>query len=147
MNAGKKYSFVLGIDPGVSTGIAVWDKKKKQLVKVETMLIHDAMAFIRGFVDIEACVFVRVEDSRQRKWIPQERDMKQRIGRAKGAGSVSRDCVIWQDFLISLKIDFEMVAPRKGLTKYSAAAFKKLTKYEGRTSSHGRDASLLIFGY
>ncbi len=65
----------------------------------------------------------------------------------QGAGSVKRDCKIWEDFLTDLDIPFEMVAPRKGMTKYSAAAFKKLTGYEGKTSEHARDAAMLVFGF
>src|SRR5580765_684237 len=103
------------------------------------------MQFIREYKSAGFDILVRIEDARLRKWIPQEKDIQQRIGRAKGAGSVSRDAKIWEDFLTDLNIDFELVPPKKGMTKYNAASFNRLTKYEGKTSSHARDAALLVF--
>lgn len=127
--------------------MAVWSKAINSFLVIDTLKIHYAMEFIREYKSAGFNILVRIEDARKRRWIPQERDIQQRIGRAKGAGSVSRDAKIWEDFLTDLDIDFELVAPAKGMTKYNAAAFKKLTKYEGVTSEHGRDAGLLVFGY
>ena len=142
----KKYSFYIGIDPGVNTGLSIWDKKQKTLIQVQTIAIHKAWEIVTTFQNANHDLFIRVEDARQRKWIPQEKNIKQRVGRAKGAGSVSRDCTIWEDFLTDLKVDFEMVAPRKGMTKYDEETFKKITGYSKQTSSHARDAAMLVYG-
>ena len=63
-----------------------------------------------------------------------------------GAGSVRRDCEIWEEFCNHYKIPFDAVPPRKGLTKWDADTFAKVTGYKGRTSNHARDAALLVFG-
>ncbi len=136
----KKYNYYIGIDPGVNTGFAVWNKERKVFSKLETLPIHIVMDKIRYWVNQQP--FIRVEDARQRKWFGKRSEMKK-----QGAGSVKRDCKIWEDFLTDLNIPFEMVAPHKGMTKYSAAAFKKLTGYEGKTSEHARDAAMLVFGF
>jgi hypothetical protein len=135
-----KYNYYIGIDPGVNTGIAIWNKTGKCLGSIRTLPIHQAMGIVYKYKGTDS-VFVRVEDARQRKWFGERAEQKQ-----QGAGSVKRDCKIWEDLLTDLNIPFEMVAPRKGMTKYSAAAFKKLTGYEGKTSEHARDAGMLVFG-
>lgn len=144
-----KYTYIIGIDAGTKTGVAVWDKNKKEFEVITTLKIHQAMYLIKVWKDNiwKEKVFIRVEDARKRRWIPQEKNLKERVGRAKGAGSVCRDASIWEDFLTDIGADFEMVAPRKGMTKYSAEAFKKLTGYKGVTSEHGRDAGMLVYGY
>ena len=63
-----------------------------------------------------------------------------------GAGSVKRDAVIWEEFCIDNGIKFFSVPPAKGLTKWSAQTFSEVTGWQGRTSNHGRDAALLVYG-
>jgi hypothetical protein len=133
--------YIIGIDPGTYTGIAVYDCERKMFVLVATLSIHRAMDVVKGF-EIEKSIFVRVEDARLRNWFGKS-------GREKlqGAGSVKRDSKIWSDFLTDEGIPFELVAPKNNVTKISAEAFKKLTGYNGRTSEHGRDAAMLVWGY
>jgi len=38
------------------------------------------------------------------------------------------------------------VAPERGRTKLSAEQFRTVTGYAGITSSHGRDAAMLVYG-
>jgi len=143
-----KYKIYIGIDCGVNTGYCEWCSVSKQIHQLETLLIHQAL---EGVKDINEQwpgeVFVRVEDARLRNWIPQQRDEKAERGRREGAGSVKRDAKIWEDFLKDLGIPFEMVPPKKNKTKLSAVAFKKMTGYKGKSSSHARDAAMLVVGF
>ena len=91
-------------------------------------------------------VRARVEDARQRKWIPNMGSFRNEIGRAKGAGSVERDCSIWEDFLADIGIPCEMVAPKNNVTKLRQEAFSNLTGWTQRTNEHERDAAMLVFG-
>jgi hypothetical protein len=143
----KLYQFIIGIDCGVSTGIGIWSRREKKLKGVATGMIHEAMNVVMSYRDLYQHIFVRVEDARQRTWIPNEKNIKERVGRAKGAGSVSRDAKIWEDFLTDNKIPFEMVAPKNNKTKMDADTFKKYTQWEEVTNEHGRDAAMLCFGY
>ena len=86
-------------------------------------------------------VLVRVEDARQATW-----KRKGDVYKAKGAGSVMRDASVWEDFLEDLGVDYEMIRPRKEFTKWKEDDFKSLTKFEGRTSEHSRDAALTVYG-
>ena len=67
--------------------------------------------------------------------------------KAQGAGSIKRDCNIWEDFLKDLGIDYQFIRPnKKSMLKMDDKAFRALTGWDKRTSSHGRDAAMLVFG-
>ena len=136
----------IGIDTGVHTGIAVWDSERKEFVMVETMKIHEAMNLVYDYADSDIPLQVRFEDARQRKWIPFAKNMTGELGRAQGAGYVKAHCQIWEDFLRDKDIPFEMIAPRRNMTKLSAEQFGRITGYKGRTSEHSRDATMLVYG-
>lgn len=136
----------IGIDTGVHTGIAVWDSEKRKFVYLETLKIHEALQIVSSYAykDIPLCV--RFEDARQRKWIPFAKNMTGELGRAQGAGYVKAHCQIWEDFLRDKDIPFEMIAPRRNVTKLSAEQFERITGYKARTSEHSRDAAMLVYG-
>lgn len=138
----------IGIDPGVNTGFAVWNKTEQKLDMLDTMTITQAMKTVEDFngvldevTDTEYKVVVFMEDARQRNWFGQS-------GREKlqGAGSVKRDCAIWETFCQEADIELRKIAPKNNYTKLSAEQFRKLTGWKGRTSDHARDAAMLVFG-
>lgn len=132
---------VIGIDTGVNTGYAVWSNIKNKLIEVETLMIHQAMDGVLEYHKLYGKdLLVRFEDARQRKWYGDS-------GREKlqGAGSVKRDAKIWEDFLTDNLINHEAVAPSRNTTKVNAGTFKAITKWDKRTSEHGRDAAMLCF--
>lgn len=137
-------AYLVGIDPGKHTGIAVWSTDSQHFELVETMPIHRALAYIRANVDVGLRVYF--EDARQRRWLPKDATSSEYRGHLMGAGSVKRDSVIWQDALTDWGIPFEMVPPRAGATKWDADTFARITGYKGRTSNHARDAALLVYG-
>lgn len=143
----KDYDIIIGIDPGVETGLAVWDKtaKPRALITVETVKIHDALESVKIYIKYFR-VLVRVEDARLRKYLPREKSLSEERGKLQGAGSIKRDSKIWEDFLESLGVDYELLAPAAGRTKWSQEYFKTITGYTGKTSNHARDAAALVYG-
>ncbi|HEY4150565.1 MAG TPA: hypothetical protein VGM41_16610 [Chitinophagaceae bacterium] len=143
----KRYTWYVGIDTGVNTGLAVWCGESKRLSSVKTVKIHNALDAVRRLIeDYPGKVVVRVEDARLRTWIPREATESAERGRREGAGSVKRDCSIWEDFLEDLWVDYQLVAPKNNKTKVKEAYFHSLTKWEERTSGHARDAAMLVYG-
>ena len=127
---------LIGIDPGVKTGVAMWSTKNKTL-KLESRLIHQCILDFRAMMFYPDLVFI--EDARKRKHFDEDVSYK-----AQGAGSVKRDCKIWEDFLTDMKIPFILRHPRN--TKIDAPTFKTMTGYQGVTNQHTRDAAMLVFG-
>lgn len=140
--------FFIGIDCGVETGVAVWDKKSKTLVEVCSMPIHKALELVKTYErNFQGDVLVRIEDARLRKWIPKGKTEQEERGRREGAGYVKRDAVIWEHFLLDHGIPYELVAPKNNKTKVKASYFSKLTGWKLPTNDHARDAAMLVFGF
>jgi hypothetical protein len=137
-----KYTHYIGIDAGRNTGFAVYSMASKAFSRVSTLKIHRAMEEILQLHSQGNVLLVRVEDARKRKFFGHTgREMLQ------GAGSVKRDCSIWEDFLEDHKIPYELVPPKNNQTKMDADTFVKMTRYSGKTNVHGRDAAMLVYGY
>lgn len=129
----------IGIDTGVNTGFAVWDKDRRELVELSTLKIHRAMERVKELSDSHD-IKVYFEDARQRQWFG-----RSGVEKLQGAGSVKRDCSIWEDYLTDLGVEFYAIAPKNNSTKMNASFFSKITGYQGRTSEHSRDAAMLVF--
>lgn len=140
-----KYRYLIGIDTGVHTGYALWDLESLDLWDVDTLTVTQALLRVKAVSEAYR-VKVYFEDARQRRWIPDTHDLRREMGRRQGAGSVKRDCQIWEDFCRENGIPYEAVAPKRNRTKLSAEAFANLTGWKGRTSEHARDAAMLVFG-
>ena len=139
---------LIGIDTGTHTGFAVYDTKAKKLTEVTSMMIHKAMERIAELKKLHTDIKVRVEDPRQRTWFGTERmTREEERKRLQGVGSVKRDATIWEDYLTELGVEFEMVAPKRNITKMSQEYFKQLTGWKKQTNEHSRDAAMLVFGF
>ena len=137
---------VVGIDPGVNTGLAVWDTSARQFLDIKCFNIVGAMRYLGQLREEHNIGLIVFEDARKRKWIPREKDLGEFKGRAMGAGSVKRDCAIWEEWCRAYEIDFVATPPRQGMTKWTDIAFRGVTGYDRRTNNHGRDAAMLVFG-
>ena len=135
----------IGIDPGTKTGLAIWNAKTEKFAEIVTTSIVGAMQIVQQYA-ARLDVRLVMEDARQRKWLPRERNESEYRGKLMGAGSIKRDCEIWQEFADFYGIPLTLIPPRKGLTKWTAEYFARLTGWKGRTSNHARDAALLVWG-
>lgn len=143
--------YYIGIDTGTHTGLAVWDSRLQEFITIEDMKIHQAMARVKELNETAQLngtrIEVRIEDPRQRTWFGTEMmSREEERKRLQGVGSVKRDASIWDDFLSDMGIPYEMVAPKRNVTKISHEAFVNLTHWKGRTNEHKRDAAMLVFG-
>ena len=141
----KKLLYVIGIDPGTKTGLAVYDKLCKRLTAVSTLKIHEAFSFVQE-INVKSKqeggkIFVRVEDARKRKRYGINSNAKM-----QGAGAIKIQCKQWEEFLKGEGISFDLVAPNLIKTKVDAVKFKMITGWDARTSNHGRDAGMLVYG-
>ncbi|MBQ7774519.1 MAG: hypothetical protein IJ379_01230 [Lachnospiraceae bacterium] len=114
------------------------------------MKIHKAMEVVKSYKEIASenntKLVVRVEDPRQRTWYEQMSREKERA-KLQGVGSVKRDASIWDDFLKDLGVEYEMVAPKRNVTKLTSERFKAITGWVKSTNEHNRDAAMLVFGF
>lgn len=142
--------YIIGIDPGALTGMAVYDKVEKIINLLTSGTILECQYLLQAHPWNKLIkfgqVFVRIEDARLRTWIPRQKTASRELGRREGAGYVKAHCAIWEDFCKLWGIPHEFVAPKNNKTKVDAAYFKKLTGYTGKTNEHSRDAAMLVVG-
>jgi len=130
----------IGIDPGVNTGISVWHKSEKKFSILQKTSIIDSFEIVKGIYEFnkDKEITVIIEDARQRSGSVETR---------LGAGSVRRDCQIWEEFLKYNNFrNFRFQKPIKGMTKLSREQFKKITGVDCG-NEHARDAGMIVFGY
>lgn len=144
----------IGIDTGVHTGFAVWNTDTKEFESLFCTDIHVAMYWVKHWKEFAedngVKLFVRVEDPRQRTWFGTERmSREEERKRLQGVGSVKRDASIWDAYLKDLGVSYEMVAPKRNVTKITHDTFASLTGWnkKKRTNEHMRDAAMLVYGY
>jgi hypothetical protein len=140
----NNFKLFVGIDPGTHTGIAIWNRERKRFDQIQTLPIHRAMELISGLQKLyPGQVYVRFEDARSRKFFKGEN----MAAKQQGAGSIKRDCSIWEDYLKDHNIIYEATRAGTLKTKYNADEFGKITGWTGITSNHARDAAMLVYGY
>lgn len=138
----SEIDYLIGIDPGVNTGVAVMHLGTGQLCLVGTFKIHQAINVVEDWIWGPPGTVVIVEDARMRGG---------KKAAAQGAGSVKRDSKIWEDYLTDYDIPFLMIHPAAAAKgkNMDDATFRKITGYDekGRISQHARDAAMMIFGW
>jgi len=141
---------VIGLDPGTTTGLAVWDTIERKLRVVKSCGIVTAMddvAMWRDHGDRSALVIF--EDARTLRVTGgrmEEEQKKYGAAVREGVGSIKRDCAIWEEFLEVLGLPYQCKKWTRGTTKWDADYFKRITGWEAKTNSHARDAAVIVFG-
>ncbi len=136
----------IGIDPGSNTGIAFWNKSKKELRLHQFKNHCTGMLFLYNLLltSIDAKeVKLIIEDARKAKKRP---DLKKvNAGKAQGVGYVKAYSKDWEAFCKLQKVPYELRAPAN--TKASPEYFEKLTGMKTtKTQSHMRDAGMMVYG-
>ncbi len=136
-----EHRLIVGVDPGLCTGYAEWDRTLGKFATVTSMSIHRAMAKVLELHHHGYLHKVVFEDARLRRWFGDKSAES-----LQGAGSIKRDCRIWVDFMGDHKIPYHSIKPAAGSTKWDADRFARLTGWTGKTNEHGRDAGCLVLG-
>lgn len=133
---------VIGVDPGTNTGLGVWDTVDRKFLNVESANILEAIRRVRMWRP-DLVIF---EDARKRGRFDKMDAEQKKYGAAvrEGAGSVKRDCAIWEEFLEEAQIPYQAKAPRS--TKKDAAELAFLYGWTKRSNEHARDAAFIVAG-
>lgn len=139
MEAKRRAKKFFGIDPGTHTGIALWNKEHRRFDLVQTLQIFRALTIVVETFKTTPDIFVRVEDARLRTFIEKNTGPE----KWQGAGSIKRDCTIWEEVLTAYEIPFEFVHP-KHVRETTSAFFKSISGWQARTSKHSREAGYMV---
>lgn len=142
----------IGIDPGVNNGFAIYSKNTRSLLMLKTFSFWELMDFIRtqNVCNTDKVCFI-VEDPQQNSSLYDKRNDKQGAVRDKVAqniGSNKRTAQLIFEKLEMIGANYIARKPTKRSgTKMNEQAFKNLTKWDGKSSEHSRDAAMLVYGY
>lgn len=147
---------VLGLDPGTRTGLAVATPDRAgtwRWVDLRTLPVHQALLLVRELLaeagNLRRDVLVIVEDARQVRF------GTDRV-KIQGAGSVKRDCALWEDALADWLPELLpyggrgyvlLASPggKRSLRKCPAGQLALVTGCDLPGSSHARDAAALAW--
>lgn len=142
-------AIMVGIDAGISTGFAV--SLDKKLIEVTTLTFWETVEKIKMLHDNfknDHKITVVIEDVTQNKPTFNRGVNAQANTRiSQNVGSNKRDCQLMIEYCENLGLSVLRVRPTKAsMTKLKAEEFKRITGWQGSTSSHSRDAGILLLG-
>lgn len=137
------YDYQWGIDPGVNTGIALYDNKHDRVLWSKTLPILEAMDFVLGYLEkYQGERTFRVNIENPNKWNNKGMSQSEKLARSQGAGSVKRDFSIWKEFCEKHGVPMFDYSPRS-IPKYTADQLRKfypIGEGIGSLSEHARVA-------
>lgn len=135
---------VLGIDPGVNTGLATF--VDGALIALETIAPHQIDRSIRRDLP-DHVVF---EDCRlqSRAWGARSKSTYgAALATARNLGQVDAWCRLIEDVCRELDIAAHGVSPRAKGAKRAAGSFAFITGWQQRSNQHERDAAMVAWPY
>ncbi len=144
MNQPKAPRYFIGLDAGVNCGVAVWNVAGERFDRLETLDFWRAFETVLTFDPSE--VIIIIEDPSQNAPLFDKgvRGARKRERLAQTVGGVKRESTLLADGLARKGYRVRRIRPRT--RKLGADTFRRLTKHQGRTSQHARDAGMLVYG-
>lgn len=135
-------NLIMGIDPGVHTGIAVFRAGK--LVELDEIHPVDLMQYLLSWGP-DRVIF---EDSRLTTHLFTTSG-KAAVGKtmARSVGQVDMVCGMIDKACERLKIAAHGISPKGKGAKLNAAQFKAATGWVGPSNQHQRDSAMVAWGY
>lgn len=137
--------FYFGIDPGIVCGLALWDAQEQKFISVEGVKLHQLFSQLDLYAPVYP-ITVRIEDPTT--WHPfRGSDPHENSMRIQGAGALKQTFKHIIEYLEDRNIEHTKIKLTGVRKKVKAPEFKALTKHQGSTNEHGRDAAMLVFGF
>jgi hypothetical protein len=143
------YQISIGIDPGVQNGFAVWDSLKKDFIKILTLKFHPLLKQLDFYQATQEGRFqIVLEATYLNKPVWHGAQNKAIAGSiAQRVGSNQRTAQLIKEYCEEYDLPLVEVKPGKNsYTKLSQKKFEQLTGCRIKTSEHGRDAAMLVYG-
>ena len=143
-------ALIVGIDPGKDVGFAT--AKDGLLLNVTTIDFWECINHLRNMQFMGITVYIEDPNVNRPIFIKSlfgteksKNLMMQKI--AQDVGANKRDAQLIIEFCVRHKISVVPRPPLRGFfSKMNSKDFKITTGYTERTSQHGRDAAMLIYG-
>jgi hypothetical protein len=138
-------TILIGIDPGINTGVAIWNRAERIIISAYTYSFWETITFLQENINRWRFTVI-IEDVTQNKPTFARKGASpfemQRI--SQNVGSNKRDCQLLMEWLALKSIETICVKPTT--EKWNHEYCVKISRYEKRISQHARDAIRLIAG-
>lgn len=140
---------VIGIDPGVDTGVAIYHRELKAITDVYTFDFWECYNWLRAMKDGPANAIVIIEAPLKNvMYARQEEKAEQGSQRRNNrmmsnAASNAREAELLAGGIEALGFTVKRVRPTR--EKKKADEVRRITGYEGSTNQHVRDAIMLCW--
>lgn len=146
---------LVGIDPGVHTGVCTWDTDKKKIVLIKTMDFWEVIDYFSNLkhyssiTNIPVKAFIENSALNKPTFVKSGGNTNLKVQKiSRNVGSNQRESVLLIEGVRRLGFTVEEIRPtgKHGVKrKWSAEYFEKLTGIS-KASQHARDAAMLVFG-
>jgi len=137
-----KQRYVIGIDPGKTTGFALFDRKYKKITCVDSDTFWEIWYWIISQYKGDYLIVVEKPDTKA-VWHRGASSRGAIERTAVNVGSVIREAELWVEGLRRLGFEVETAHPAG---KKNAKMVRDITGWPRRTNSHERDAMILCWG-
>jgi hypothetical protein len=144
----SKPRFLIGIDPGAQTGLAIYDRQQKKLVELRTTDFWNAYGFVTLHDEKRVEVFIENPGLIRRpvyQRLSGESGANRREKVASNIGENRREAELLIQGIKARGFNVREIKPTQ--KKMDAKDFKRITGYVGSTNQHVRDAGMLVFGF
>ncbi len=150
------HDYLIGLDPGKSTGVCLYDKSQKVIIMLDTLdfwevfdLIKE-LSFIHSHIDHQGKLSFVIENSSLNKPTFAKAGDGKELTRQKisrNVGMNQRESVLLIEGIRRLGYEVKEVTPSKKSAytgKITVPMFKAMTGWKGTSSQHARDAAMLV---
>ena len=139
--------FVLGLDPGVSTGLAGYDPESDRLAFVASASPLAVLRQLARWARAGLLLGAYVEDSRSLPIYARNRHANrgERDRIARSVGRVDALTELYLDVLARYGVPASTVEPTRA-AKWDRERLAEATGYDDPTNEHGRDAARIVYG-
>ena len=138
--------YLICIDPGVKSGIALYDYDESRIKHVTTKDFWGVLDYVCGDFPVSSCaVLIESSASDRFMWSAKGRGVNAAVGTARSVGENNREASLLQQRLSSLGYRCALIPPLN--TKMTADEVRLVSGWQGKTSEHSRDAVMMVMAH
>jgi hypothetical protein len=140
----NNYKFIIGIDPGLNTGFAVYQIDRKEIIGTDTLDFWQTIARINLY-DKEALIVIENPDLNKPMFYNKygNQNIRKYNKIAQNVGMNKKEAILLIQYFERYQIPYKTIKPVT--KKWTTADVKLYTGQEIKCSQHCRDAIKLIF--
>jgi hypothetical protein len=139
-----KANTLIGIDPGIQTGVANYDRKTRKFAELLTLTFWKTIEYVQSFSPSNVELVIENAMLNQFSYARHTQVGKEALRIARNAGANCREAELLINGLTRDGYIVHEIKPTN--RKWTAEQFNKITGHAGPTNQHVRDACALVYG-